>query len=301
MKYSKVYAIILSFNRKDDTIECIESLKKLQYPNYEIVVVENGSNDDSAIAIRDRFPEVSLIEIEKNIGYACGFNTGLEYAYKNGASFFLILNNDTIIDSEALKELVKVAESDKQIGFVSGKVYYYDDPLKLQTVGKQTDPLLLVGKHVGLGEYDIGQYDQIEEYDFVDDVFLLVRREVYERVGGYDENFFIQWEEADWCARVRRAGFKIFYTPKAKIWHKGNLTMAQGMSPIILFYLTRNQFPFIWRNANKAQFLKSLLFLFTKKYPLTSARLLKQGEFKHLTAYVKGILSGLWWVITRIR
>lgn len=299
MEYPKVYVITLSFNRKEDTIECIESLRKMNYPYFKILVVENGSTDGSGQAIKDRYPDLEMVEIKRNIGYAKGFNTGIKYAFMEGADYFLILNNDIIVDPEALTELVKTAQEDEEIGFVSGKVYYYNDPKRIQTVGRKTHPVYLVGDHVGYGEYDEGQYDEKKEYDFIDDVFLLVRRDVYEHVGGYDENFFFHWEETDWCARVRRAGYKIIYTPGAKIWHKGLLTTSNGMSPLALFYITRNQFPFIWRNAEPVQFRKILLHLFFREYPLNAARFLKHGKFSYVRAYLHGILSGICWLIFR--
>lgn len=297
MKYPKVYIITLNWNKKEDTIECVESLKKLAYPNYKIVVVDNGSTDGSAKAIKARFPEVFLIENKKNLGYALGFNRGMKFAYKNAADYFLILNNDTVIDPKALIELVKTAETHSAIGFVSGKAYYYNDPLKLQTVGKKSHPIYLVGKHIGLGEYDKGQYDEIREYDFIDDVFLLVKKEVYEKVGGYDENFFLHWEETDWCARVRRAGFKIFYNPKAKIWHKGLLTTSDGITSFAFFYVTRNQIPFMWRNANRWQFAVFTLELFFHKFPLTIARFVKHKNYRYISSYSRGLISGYLWII----
>ncbi len=293
MEYPKVCVIMLSYNRKEDTIECIESLRKMTYPHYKILVVENGSSDGSGQAVKDHYPDVELIELKNNVGYAKGFNEGLEYSYNEGADYFLILNNDIVVDPEMLTELVRTAQENEEIGFVSGKVYYYDDPKRIQTVGKQSHAVFLVGDTVGYGEYDEGQYDEKKEYDFIDDVFLLVRREVYERVGGYDENFFFHWEETDWCSRVRRAGYKIVYTPAAKIWHKGLLTTANGMSPTALFYITRNQFLFIRRNAEALQFRKTLLHLFFREYPLNTARFMKHGKFSYVRAYWRGILSGI--------
>lgn len=297
MEYPRVYAITLNWNKKDDTIECVETLKKLTYPNYEIVVVDNGSIDGSAQAIKYKFPDVTVIENDENLGYALGFNSGIEFAYKKGADYFLILNNDTVIEAGALTELVRLSESSEKIGFVSGKVYYFNEPQKLQTVGKLSHPVYLVGNHVGMGEYDYGQYNEIEEYDFIDDVFLLVRREVYERVGGYDENFFLHWEETDWCARVRRAGFRILYTPKAKIWHKGLLTTCDGISASDFFYVTRNQVPFMWRNAHLWQFAAFTVILMLNRLPITVGRFAKNRKCKYIGPYLKGLIHGYLWIL----
>ncbi len=291
----KVWAITLNWNGKEDTLACLASLQDLDYPNYEIVVVDNGSSDGSVAAIREAFPDVSIVENVDNLGYADGFNAGLQFAYDHGGDYFLILNNDTVVDPRALTELVGVAEQDETIGFVSGKVYWYDKPGTLQTAGRYNDPMILAGGHVGGNEKDRGQYENVEDYDFVDDVYLLVRRAVYERVGGYDPNFFLYFEETDWCARVRRAGFRIVYAPKAKIWHKGNIGGASTtLSPERHYFLTRNQVIFVARNASRAHLRRYLLWSLRTE-AVDAARYVKHGYLKHPLARLRGLGSGLWW------
>lgn len=299
--FPTVFAITLNWNGKDDTIECVASLERLNYPSYEIVVVDNGSTDGSVPALRAQHAGVTIIENGQNLGYAEGFNAGIRYAAQQKADYFLILNNDTVIDPNALRELVSVAEQDPRIGFVSGKVYFYDEPDRLQTVGKNSHPVLIVSGLLGHGELDQGQYDEIRECEFIDDVFLLARRAVFEEVGGYDPTFFLMYEETDWCARARRAGFKIMYAPGAKIWHKGNLGDTAGRSTTHQFYLARNQIPFVRRNASPQQFrrfLLTLLFSPAPPYvPRQSWRFLKRGQLCLLVAYLRGIGSGVLWLL----
>ena len=293
-RFPKVSIITLNWNGKDDTLECLASLKKLDYPNCVIVVVDNGSIDGSASAIRAQFPEVTIIENKENLGYARGFNTGLQYAYKQGADYFLILNNDTIVDPPAVSELVKAAQGHEKVGFVTGKVYWHAKPDVLQTVGRYSDPKKLVGRLVGSGETDHGQYNKEREYDFVDDVFLLVKREVYETVGGYDSHFFLYFEETDWCARVRKAGYSILFTPKARLWHKGNIGgPSTDLSPLRHYYLTRNEIIFLKRNAPVRKFRK-IVCLYLWKHTVTILRLIKHRTFKHASAHLRGITAGLW-------
>lgn len=301
MEYPKVFAISLNWNGKNDTIECVEALKRMNYPNYYIVIVDNGSIDGSVAALKEKFPDIIIIENGNNLGYADGFNNGLKFAFENGADYFLIVNNDTVIDSEALINLVKTAEMDERIGFVSGKVYWHDKPDTLQTIGRMSHPVTLVdGPHVGSGEVDRGQYDKIQDFDFIDDVFLLARREVYKSVGGYDSHFFLYYEETDWCARVRKAGFKIRYTPYAKIWHKGNIGGPDGdLSPKRHYYLCRNQIIFMKRNASPSQFLRFMLWLFGRQ-SLDAARRAKHGQFRHIFARLHGIASSLVWLFREL-
>jgi GT2 family glycosyltransferase len=295
-RFPKVFVITLNWNGKEETIECVASLKSLRYPNYEIVVVDNGSTDESVLALGAQYPDITVIANGQNLGYAAGFNRGLRYAYDNGAIYFLVINNDCVVDSEVLLELVKVAQQDEMIGFVSGKVYWYTKPNTLQTAGRHSDPVTLAGNHVGSGELDHGQHDTVQEYDFIDDVFLLVRRQVYETVGGYDPNFFLYYEETDWCARVRKAGFKIMYTPHARIWHKGNIGgPSSALSPVRHYYLCRNEIIFMSRNSSPARFRK-FLFWSLRRETLDAARRVRHGHFRHVLARLRGMGSGLVWV-----
>lgn len=295
--FPKVYAITLNWNGKDDTLELLDSLRRLDYPNHQVLVVDNGSEDDSVEAIGRMFPDVTVIENGRNLGYADGFNVGLEYAYRRGADYFLVLNNDTMIDSSAMMELVKVAEMDDDVGFVSGKVYLYDEPDTLQTVGRRYDPMILAGRHVGDGEVDVGQYDEVRDYEFMDDVYLLVRRKVYEELGGYDPNFFLYYEETDWCARVRRAGYRIVYAPGAKIWHKGNIGgPSTSRSPERHYFMTRNRVIFLARNTSVRHVLRYLFWSLGKEL-LDAARYVRHGYVRHPLARFRGLGSGIVWLL----
>ena len=294
----KIIIITLNWNRKEDTIECVNSLLELDYPSYEIVIVDNGSTDGSAEVFRETFPEITIIENNKNLGYAFGMNKGIEYALEQNVKYVLILNNDTIIDKNALKELVKVAESDPQIGFVSGKVYYHSEPNKLQVVGKIFNPNIGVIQNVGGGEIDHGQYDEIREYKFLDDVFWLVRTEVFRKVGMYDTHFFLQFEETDLCARANKF-FKLVYTPHAKIWHKISQSAGGIGNPITTYYFARNRVVFMRKNVPSRKFLIFMFYFLTIQTPKTLAAYIIHKRFNRIVAHIKGVLSGVRWVMEK--
>ena len=292
----KVIIITLNWNRKDDTIECINSLLELDYPYYEIVVVDNGSTDGSVESFKKTFPDITLIENNKNLGYALGFNTGIKYALEQNVKYVLILNNDIIIDKNALKSLVIVAKSDPKIGFVSGKVYDYYVPNKLQYIGRIINRNVGYMRLIGSGETDHGQYDKIKEYKFLDDVFWLVRTEVFRKVGMYDPNFFLNFEETDLCARANKY-FKLVYTPHAMIWHKGSQSSGGIGNPTTTYYLARNWIVFMRRNVSSRQFLIFMLFLLMICIPITLASRIIHKRFNSILPHIKGVLSGMRWVV----
>ncbi len=296
MTHPKVFTIILNWNGKEDTIECLASLQSLNYPNHEIIVVDNGSTDDSVSVLRAQYPDITIIENVRNLGFSEGNNVGLKYAYENDADYFLILNNDTVVDPDVLGALVRIAEKDDCIGFVTGKVYFYDKPNQFQAAGKHSHPIFLVGHQVGWGEIDHGQYDQIKEYEFVDGVFFLVRRQAYEETGGFDPNFFLYWDEADWCVRVRRAGYNIVYTPEAKIWHKFGRSVGGDSSFTWEYYMTRNRIVFLRRHCSRSAFARSMLYI-TISIPMRWARFVKNRRFDLLWANMRGTGLGILWVL----
>ena len=236
-----VYVLILNWNGVMMTTECVESVLKSDYPEFRIVVIDNGSTDGSIAVLRDRFgARIYIIENCANLGYALGFNKGLEYAFvDNSADYCLVMNNDTIIDPKSISALVSIAETDEKIGFVTGKVYYYHDPHVFQSVGMADDPVKWRGEHIGAGEQDIGQYDMVSERSFADDVYTLICKKLYWETGGYNPNFFLQSEETDWQARAKKLGYKIMYTPHAKLWHKVSMTLGLD-SALKAYYDARN-------------------------------------------------------------
>lgn len=237
-----VVVLILSYNGKHLLDDSISSYLSNDYENFEVVVIDNGSKDGTKDFVEKEHRPAKLIRLEENRGYSGGFNFGLEHAFNTlKADYVLVSNNDVEADSKVLSSLVKVAQTDLKIGFVTGKVYYYDQPHILQSVGKKEHPILWNGGHIGGQEVDVGQYEGINELPFADDIYTLVSREMFLEVGGYDSSFFLQGEEYDWQARAKLKGYKIFYTSKAKIWHKESMTIGKD-SPIKSYYNFRNSF-----------------------------------------------------------
>jgi GT2 family glycosyltransferase len=291
-----VYVLILNWNHKEITIECVESVLKSAYPKFRIVVIDNGSTDGSVGAFRARFAKcIDVIENKTNLGYAQGFNVGLKYGFEEKrADYCLVMNNDTVISPESITALVQLAKTDNTIGFVTGKVYYYDKPMLLQTVGKENHAIFWNGNHIGNGEEDTGQYDCIRELHFADDIFTLVSKHLYFAIGGYNPLFFLQGEEYDWQARAKSAGFKIFYTHKAKLWHKVSMTLGKD-STLKSYYDARNPMLVILLHKPVPFFRRYLRYHFLFRILRSSLIYLKRGRLSPALAKWQGFFSGVGW------
>ena len=291
----KVTVLTLSWNKKFHTLEWLDAVGRLEYPNFDVLVVDNGSSDGSPAAIRKRNPSVTVIENGENLGYSRGFNVGMEHAFGSGADYVLVMNNDAVIDPEALTALVDVAQTDPKIGFVSGKVFHYFRSEELQTVGTERHPYLVAGRQIGFGEEDHGQYDEPAEREISDDVYLLVSRAAFEAVGGYDPEFFIVHENVDWCIRLREAGFKIMYAPGAKIWHKGKA--GGGWSAHFVFYQTRNDFVLVAKHAPRTKALVAAVMLAAYLQPKWMIFRVRPTKFAQVKAYFRGQAEGIAWLL----
>ena len=236
----KVFIIVLNWNRREDTIECVNSIRKINYPRYEIVIVDNGSTDGSEKILRSAFPDIKLIQNNENLGFAEGNNVGIRYALGNGADYVVILNNDTAVDEGFITELVNAAESDRSIGIVSSKIYFYDRPDVLWYAGAVLD--LKTGKsvHIGYNEKDAGQYNTMRKTDRACGCSMMVSRRACEAVGLMDASYFCYGEEADWSLRVREAGYKVVFVPGSKVWHKISSATGGAGTGYYLYYSVRN-------------------------------------------------------------
>jgi len=290
---SKVFIVILNWNGKKDTLECLNSLKKIDYKNYKIIVIDNGSKNDSVKEIKKEFPYAYILKNKTNLGFAEGSNIGIRYALKNNADYVLLLNNDTKVDGKFLPEMISLAESDEKIGIVCPKVYFYSKPKFLQYAGlrfnfNKGESLLL-----GYGEKDGGQFDKIREADFCGGTCMLVKKEVFERIGLLDKDYFAYFEDNDFGFKARKAGYKIIFCPKARIWHKVSASTGGQTNPTKEYYLTRNNLIFMKKYSRKSQLINFMPHYLIKS-TLCSLSYIRKGRFDLFNAKIKGVIDGLW-------
>ena len=245
-EFPLVVLVILTWNNERDTMQCLESVSKIDYDNYEVIVVDNGSTDSTVRTIRRRFPEVSVIENEDNFGFAEGNNVGIRMAISNQADYVMLLNNDTTVHPDVLTHLVSAIELDPRIGIIGPLIRYFDPPQRIWSAGNAID--WNSGIVISLRQGDEGDtHGDPYEVDYVSGCALLMKREVVEDVGLLDPRYYLYFEETDFCARVRTRGYKICVEPQALIWHKVSASIGAA-SPAITYYMSRNVFLFIRNN-----------------------------------------------------
>lgn len=235
-----VVSVILNTNRRADTLECLASLTANTSARMHIIVLDNDSSDGSVDAIREAFPNVEIIALRENRGYAGNNNVGIAAAVERGADWVFVLNEDTVIGPDCVQTLVAVGEGDPSIGIVGPLVYHHDEPDVIQSAGGGLSARW-EGFHHGQNERDAAQFRAPHDVDWISGCGILVRRAVIERIGGIDERFFIYWEETEWCVRAREAGWRIVHVPAASMWHKGVQRMYRP-APSVTYYATRNRF-----------------------------------------------------------
>ncbi len=264
----KVSAVILNWNSLDDTVECLNSLRKVDYPNLEVIVVDNASSDGSPEEIEKSFPEVTLIKSEKNRGWGGGANLGLKHALSNGAQYVWLLNNDLVVEPDTLTKLVDTAEKTQGAALVGPILYYYSTRSKIQHCGSVFDWKNYVVRHLD----DPKETKPVKEEDFwLWFTAILMKREVVEAVGYFDERYFVYFEDMDYAARAISVGCRHKLEPTARVYHRSHSVDKGGLRSLPLhyfYYMTRNEYWF-WKNKargfNKVRLLRTYLARLIRK------------------------------------
>ncbi len=259
-----VYIVTICFNTAKETHAWLTSIKKLVHSEFgiEIVIVDNASNEPFVLEKDEKASNIHIIRSEDNTGFTGGNNIGMKYALDHNADFVMIVNNDTEVDKNLVKELLKVLEQKKEVGVTVPKIYFakghefHKDRYTKNELGKVfwyaggfTDWKNVTSVHRGVDEVDKGQYDIEEKVTFGSGCCMLFKREVLEKVGMFDERFFLYFEDADLNERIQRAGYIIEYVPTAILWHINAASSGGSGNNLQDYFMTRNRMLFGMRYA----------------------------------------------------
>jgi GT2 family glycosyltransferase len=245
----KISVIILNWNGKRDTLACLASLGKVTYPNFETILVDNGSTDDSVVEIKKAFPHIPILETGKNLGFAGGNNPGIERALKDGADYIFLLNNDTEVDPHILDAFVSCMENYPVADILGAKIYLFERRDQFDHIGGMWDEKRAAFELIANRAFEDGSsWEKPQSLDYACGCALFIRREVFETIGLLEPKFFLIWEEADFCMRAWRAGFCTLFCPEAKLWHKVSASFVGGR-PHSTYFWWRNRLLWIERNC----------------------------------------------------
>ncbi len=271
----QVYVILLNWNGWRDTLECLDSLDKLDYPNYRILVVDNASTNDSVVQIHLTYPDVPLLVNDRNLGFGGGCNVGIQRALQSGADYVWLLNNDTKVDPHALTALVEKAESNSEIGAVGSVLYHMGEPGRVQAWGGGYVNLWLgVSRHHFVSPKG-------KRMDYLTAASLLLRGEALDQVGGFDEGFFMYWEDSDLGFRLRKEGWQLAVAEDSLIWHKESASLGKE-NPVLLRYFSASAIRFFRKHTyfSLIPILVGVGGRFVKR--------LVQGDWKEASSVLKG-------------
>jgi len=287
-----VAIILVNWNGKDVTLDCLESLKKVDYHPFKVYVVDNASSDGSIKEISEKHPWVKIVKSDRNRLFAGGNNFGWQYAKKDNPKYVLFLNNDTEVAPDFLNHLVNTIQSDSSIGMVGPKIYHYDKPDLIWSAGGYINFFKGKTAHYGLRQIDHGQWDSGREVDYLTGCAQLIRADLFEKLAGYDESYYMYAEDTDLCVRLQLLGFKIIYESKSKLWHKVSSSSGGGMTLYKVRNKIRSNFLFFRRYAKWYHWITIPFFIFWGGFRFIFKFLFKL-DFKNIFALFKGFYHSL--------
>ncbi len=262
----KVFVSIINFNGSKNTRECLQSIDNLNTSGLElnVVVIDNASKEK--LELEENFLKNASLKIilnKKNLGFSGGQNLGIKYALEKKADYVVVLNNDVLIDKNLLLELLKTFEIKKDCGIVSPKIYFakghefhkerYKEDERGKVIwyaGGKMDWKNVLAFHKGVDEVDKGQYDVLEKTDYASGCCMMIKKEVFESVGFFDDDYFLYYEDNDLCQRAKKKGFESYYQPKAILWHLNAGSAGGSGSKLQDYYITRNRLLFGFKYAS---------------------------------------------------
>ena len=263
----KIAVILLHFGNLSDTVECLHSLTQQDYSDFEIILVDNGSQDLALADTLKNFKRLFFIKNELNLGFAEGNNVGIRCAIERGAEAILLLNNDTICSPSLLSVFAKAAITYPDAAVFGAKIFFYDDPTVIWHAGGNINPITWRCYHEGCPISDLEKkWDVVRDIGYACGCAFFISGSAIKKVGLMAPEFFLIWEEIDWCWRIRKGGYRCLYIPEAKVWHKISQAFEGGnRGALWQYYYFRNRLLFLKRNLSLTRRIHFYLTLFLKE------------------------------------
>ena len=287
--------ITVNYNSLEATCGLLESIRRTDYGKVEVILVDNGSDLDPGAFIKKQYPEIHFIRSEKNLGFAGGNNLGI-HASKGEYLFFL--NNDAVLTDGTIAKLLQLFQEIPSLGIVSPKICYYNEtpgesPDIIQYAGStHLNPFTGRNRTLGERQIDEGQFNRACPTAYPHGAAMMAPRKVIDKVGAMPEEFFLYYEELDWCEQIRKAGFEIYVEPNAKIYHQESCSVGKA-SAFKTYYLNRNRILFVRRNRKGWQIAAFWMFLLIFALPKNALLFILKGEWEHLRAFLEAIVWNL--------
>jgi GT2 family glycosyltransferase len=283
-----VSIITVNFNQAKVTEELLRSLAKITYEAVEIIVVDNGSKENS-FYLKELFPQIKLIRSQQNLGFAGGNNLGIKQAK---GEYILLINNDVEVHPNFIEPLIQQLDLDENAIAVSPKIKYFHSPTKIQYAGSyRVNPFTLKNGHRGTGSEDKGQFETTQITDYAHGACMMIPRKTLTKIGLMNEQYFLYYEEQDWCERMIRTGGNIYYVHDSVVFHKESISTGKN-SPLKTYYLNRNRILFARKNFKGIQFFVSMLYISCITVPKNTVSNLKSK------AHLKALFQAIFWNIT---
>lgn len=297
--HPSVAIIIVNWNGYALTHACLNSLSQVSYPNFKVILVDNGSVDDSVQKLKPQFPNTEFIESKTNLGFTGGNNLGMEWVLDRPFDHLLLLNNDTLVEPDFLEPLANFLKKNKGYAAVQPKIMYEKERNIVWNAGGGYFRCLEMSWSIGIGKEDTGQYQTEKDTNWITGCAILIRTKVIKEIGMLDERFFAYYEDVDWSLRMKKYGYRLRYLPQSKIYHVAGASSIKPIKskegtipPIIHYYRTRNHLFLIRNHANPISFVLSLLYQ-TIKNAAFVLYLTMRGRFNKVKAIMKGHYDGL--------
>ena len=284
-----VYVVMLAWNHCDDTLACVASLLHSTYQPLRVMVCDNGSIDGTPEVVAAAFPQIEVLELGRNLGFAAGANVGLRQALRAGAEYVLLINNDTLVAASMVERLVAAVAPDT--GIVAPLIYYAAAPDTIWSAGALRSRWTLEQIHDLRGQRDPGARPPTLARDFVPGCAMLIPRAVLEAVGLFDERFFMYYEDSDLCLRIRRAGYRISLVPSAQMWHRVAISSGGTDSPAERYAMARSSVLFFRKHVYGWQWAVVGPFRLGSAVK-TTLRLLWRRRTAAIVAYWSGLRAG---------